>query len=81
MIKRSVTGPVAEAVRLDGQVDGSGLGDVELILQRADTPISLQEKTAPHTTVVPLLEKSTFLSLGPFKNSVCLLKLKRMYLS
>lgn len=81
MIKRCRTGPVAEAERLNGQVDVSGLGDVELILQRANTPISLQEETAPHTTVVPLLEKRTFLSLGPFKNSVCFLKLKCMYLS
>lgn len=80
-LKGAGTGPVAEAERLNGQVDVSGLGDVELILQRADTPISLQEETAPRTTVVPLLEKRTFLSLGPFKHSVCFLKLKCMYLS
>lgn len=49
------TGPSAEAERLNGQVDVCGLGDVELILQRADTPVSLNEETAPHTTVVPLL--------------------------
>lgn len=66
---------MAEAERLNGQVDVSGLGDVELILQRADTPISLQEETAPHTTAVPLLEKRTFLCLGPFNNCVCILKL------
>lgn len=55
---------MAEAERLDAQVDAGGLGDVELILQRADTPIRLQEETAPHTSVVPLLEKWTCLSLG-----------------
>lgn len=55
---------MAEAEWLNGQVDAGGLGDVELILQRADTPISLQEETAPHTYVVPLLEKWTFPSLG-----------------
>lgn len=55
---------MAEAEWLNGQVDAGGLGNVELILQRADTPISLQEETAPHTSVVPLLEKRTFPSLG-----------------
>lgn len=48
---------MAEAEGLNGQVDVSSLGDVELILQRADTPISLQEETAPRAIVVPLLEK------------------------
>lgn len=59
---------MAEAERLNGQVNVSGLGDVELILQRADTPIRLQEETTPHATAVPLLQKRTFLSLGSFKN-------------
>lgn len=49
------TGPPAEAERLNGQVDVCSLGDVELILQRADTPVSLNEETAPHATVVPPL--------------------------
>lgn len=55
MLMSVSTGPSAEAERLNGQVDVCGLGDVELILQRADTPVSLNEETAPHTTVVPLL--------------------------
>lgn len=49
------TGPLAEAERLNGQVDVCGLRDVELILQRADSAVSLNEETAPHTTAVPLL--------------------------
>lgn len=49
------TGPPAEAERLNGQVDVCSLGDVELILQRADTPVSLNEETAPHATVGPPL--------------------------
>lgn len=49
------TGPPAEAERLNGQVDVCSLGDVELILQRANTPVSLNEETAPHATVVPPL--------------------------
>lgn len=59
------TGPSAKAERLNGQVDLCGLGDVELILQRADTPVSLNEETAPHTTVVPLLGAKKDISVSP----------------
>lgn len=55
----------------------SGLGDVELILERADTPVSLQEETAPRTTVVPLLggKKGHFCLSALFKK-FCLLEIK-----
>lgn len=48
---------MAQAEWLDGQEDGGRLGDVELVLQRADSPVVLQEETALHTAVVPLLER------------------------
>lgn len=48
---------MAQAEWLDGQEDGGCLGDVELVLQRADSPVILQEETALHAAVVPLLER------------------------
>ncbi len=53
---------MAEAERLDGQIDVGCLGYVELVLQRADALIILQEETALHITVMPFLERwKTFL--------------------
>lgn len=55
---------MAETEWLNSQVDVGCLGDVELVLQGADTPITLQEETALHITVIPLLEKQiTFLTV------------------
>lgn len=46
---------MAGAEGMDGQVDGACLGNMELVLQGADTLIILQEETTFHVTVLPLL--------------------------
>lgn len=48
---------MAEAEWLDGQVDGCRVGDVELVLHSADTPVIFQKEAAFHKTVIPTLEK------------------------
>lgn len=51
------TRPLAEVERLDGEVDGGCLGDVEAVLEGADASVLLQEETAFHAAVMPVLEQ------------------------
>lgn len=51
------TRSVAQAERLHSEEDVGGLRDVDLVLQRVDGPVFLQEEAALHVTVMPILER------------------------
>ena len=55
----SLTRPLAEVEGLDGEVDAGCLGQLQTVLQRADTAIILYEETSLHTGLIPLLEERT----------------------
>lgn len=47
---------MAQAEWLDSEEDVGGLRNVELVVQRADGPVFLQEEAALRATVMPILE-------------------------